>query len=148
MRVTVESMIEVFRYLDLQLSLRSTQALAEAKTSNQGLGYEYNEWGEYKQIHGKKWRNSWLLGAVSMINKRFRDNLRNQNEVTDNSTALVVIRDAVQDKMSEIFPKLGKGRARNTEINSEAWSAGRQAGAGMDLGGKQVRGTGRVQITA
>jgi hypothetical protein len=63
------------------------------------------------------------------------------NESGDTSTALVVIRNAVDDKLAQRFPHT-RTRQENSSVNRDAYLKGSQAGASVGLGNRQV-GTGR-----
>jgi len=129
---TVESMIDLYSYLETTLV-----SVSAIETANR-----YETW-----IHGKTYRASFLAGAVARIGARLNKRRREMaTESVDNSKALVVIGDAVDNRVGEIFPRLRTTSSQST-INSTAYAAGAQAGSNVSLGDSQI-GKGRGALTS
>lgn len=129
---TVESCLDLYRWMEAQLSLTSTEEMKNREET----------W-----VHGRSWRRSWLVGASTRISRRLRERYEQAQE-ENTGTALVLMRDAVQDKMQELFPNLGKHRTNSSRLNGEAYRRGSSAGAKFDLGGGKVSSGPRARLTA
>jgi hypothetical protein len=98
-------------------------------------------------VHGRQWRRSWLVGASQRIANRLRERYE-EAQTEGTGTALVLMRDAVQDKMDEMFGKLSTRKTRAGNLNGEAYRKGQTAGSSLDLGGSKVQSGGRRALTA
>jgi hypothetical protein len=135
---TVEPMIELYRYLENTLVSVSAIETAKPRSVDPWTG---------KRVHGKTFRASFLKGAVERVGRRLMERKRTitaENQ-TDNSMALVVIKNAVDVKVSEKFPRLVT-RQTNSNVNYEAYRKGQAAGSTVSLGDRQM-GQGRGQLT-
>jgi hypothetical protein len=134
---TLESMIDLYRYLENTLV-----SLSAVETANRPV----DPWTG-KRVHGKTYRSSWLKGATHRIGSRLMKRVKvAANESGDTSTALVVIRNAVDEKMSERFPHTRKRQESGT-VNYDAYRKGSATAAGVALGDRQV-GAGRGALPA
>ena len=129
---TADVVTELFSWLHIQLSLLSTTAMKNREET----------W-----VHGRQWRRSWLQGAASRIDTRLCVKYQKAQQAPDTGSALVLMRDAVADKQSELFPKLGRYTPARSGVNGAAYGAGAAAGAAMNLGGPQI-GQARRTIAA
>ncbi len=129
---TADSCLDLYKWLEAQLSLTSSKAMKSRDET----------W-----VHGRQWRRSWLVGASQRIANRLRE--RYEEAQTENTgTALVLMRDAVQDKMDEMFGKLRTRKTNAGNLNGEAYRKGQTAGGSLDLGGSKVQSGGRRALTA
>lgn len=137
---TVESMIALYRYLEA--SLVSISAIETAKRP-----MDIDPWTG-KRVHGKTYRSSFLKGAVARLSRRLHERKRAVADEagTDNSQALVVIKNAVDLKVADKFPRLTTRTTNNSNLDPNAYRKGQEAGASMSLGDRQVGG-GRGQLT-
>ncbi len=80
------------------------------------------------------WRNSWLLGAVYVVDQRLREQ-RDRQGWDPNVTALVSTsnRELLAYANSTWNLRLGHVNYSQTPINSAAWAAGSRAGANVSL---------------
>lgn len=104
-----------------------------------------------RTVHGKTWKNSFLLGAANTISKRLLDNLNVIRDTIDRANALVVVNDkALETYVAKTWPRLGKGKSRDSNIYGAAYKTGQKAGekvnfskgvgAGGSLGPKLIGG--------
>lgn len=114
---------ELFSWLHIKLSLISTTEMRNREET----------W-----IHGRQWRRSWLTGAANRISFRLAKQYRDAQESADTGSALVLMRDAVKDKLNEMFPKRGSYSPSRTSLHSGAYQQGTEAGSSMDLGGPRI----------
>jgi hypothetical protein len=129
---TTDMAVELFSWLHLQLQLISTTEMRNR---------------EEKWIHGRQWRRSWLTGASSRISERLRKAYDEARKSETTGSALVLMRDAVQDKRDELFPKLGRYAPSRNSLHSGAYNKGRDAGSSMDLGSPKI-GNRRRQLAS
>ena len=85
----VGGIVELYRYLEAQLVVISAAATAERRE---------------RRVHGRTWRNSFLLGAVGRLGQRLDARRAKTIGTGDNSRALVLVKTAVD--------RPGSGRAR------------------------------------
>src|SRR5207244_7124029 len=74
---TVGGIVELYRYLEAQLVVISAAAA--------GVRRE-------RRVHGRTWRNSFLLGAVARLGQRLDARRAETGETEENSRALVVVK--------------------------------------------------------
>lgn len=129
---TADSCLDLYKWLEAQLSLTSSKAMKSREET----------W-----VHGRQWRRSWLVGASQRIANRLRERYE-EAQTEGTGTALVLMRDAVQDKMDEMFGKLSTRKTRAGNLNGEAYRKGQTAGSSLDLGGSKVQSGGRRALTA
>jgi hypothetical protein len=92
------------------------------------------------RVHGRTYRNSWLLGAVSRIDARLRDRAGTvERESESNSRAVVLVKTAVERHIEEHHPDLVKTTYRPL-VDSRAFGAGHAAAGKISLGDRQVTG--------
>ena len=91
-----------------------------------------------KLIHGKTYKNSWLLGFVSNVVMRVKQgaNQAKQEATTTPGTALVLAdrTSVVNAAIFAEFGQLGKRQTTNNNINSTGYAAGAAAGRSADIG--------------
>ncbi len=120
----VHGMVDVYRYLEAQLTVISAAATAGRAE---------------RHVHGRTWRNSFLLGAVGRLSQRLdaRRNASTQTSV-DDSRALVLVTTAVDREIERRHPSL---RASNYQpaVHKHAYAAGGQAAQTVDLGDRRLR---------
>lgn len=129
-RDTLQSLVETFVWLDLQLTTRSAD---ETKTRPNGE-------------QARAFRSSWLFGAATVVCERLDEALRLREQDKSTGTALIHLRDHVSDAVSEAFPLLDEAVSRDAGGSQAGYSAGRVAGSQADLGSPSVSGGSRTQI--
>ncbi len=102
------------------------------------LGWNLN--GKYSGEHGKTWKNSFYIGAATVISDRLRkqkqDMMQNLNADSSKSTALVVInrRENEIQKMADEFLG-GRKHQMSTSVRSNSgYNSGKEAGGRVNLG--------------
>jgi hypothetical protein len=119
---TAEAVVALYRYLEAQLVTISAQATATRVD---------------KRAHGRTWRLSFLYGAVNRINARLTER-REAIESTDNAKALVVVKSAVDRAIEDKHGKLHTTPTSVSDIDSDAYAEGAEAGAVVDLRDRQL----------
>lgn len=127
---TAQSIVDLYGYLEGTLVTLSATATASRTET----------W-----VHGRTWRRSFLAGAVSRIGARLKQRRREIESEGDTSTALVVLRTAVDEHVTDRFPRLRKSSTSGT-FDRDAYGHGAAAGGNVSLGGRQV-GQGRGSLT-
>ena len=125
---TVGGMIELYRYLEAQLVVISAAAAATRRE---------------RRVHGRTWRNSFLLGAVGRLGQRLDARRAKTAETAENGRALVLVRTAVDRKIERRWPELESSRYRASVARS-AYEEGGHAGKHVDLGDPRLRRTSPV----
>jgi hypothetical protein len=142
---SLESMIEIFRYIELQLDLQSAKATRTRPTE------EVFDWktGEYKHVRrgGHAYRLAWLAGAVERLDERLQEQYDRIAAQGDNGKALVLVRDVLKDKVREVYGQTYTLRRRTRDYHAGAFRAGRAAADNIDLGGAKL-GDGRLGLPA
>ena len=89
--------------------------------------------------HGRTWRNSFLLGAVSRLSQRLnaRRNASTQTSI-DDSRALVLVTTAVDREIERRHPSL-RASSYRPAVDRDAYAAGGQAAQTVDLGDRRLR---------
>jgi hypothetical protein len=87
-------------------------------------------------VHGRRWKNSWILGAVNRISVRLQENSKKQ-ESEVNPNALVKIKNDVEKAKDEAFPNARKESSRS-RIDGDAYNKGKAAGNNADLGNSKI----------
>lgn len=126
----VETILEVYRYLELQLDSLSVTEMRDRPAIE-----KYNrETGEYDLVkpNGRYWRLSWLKGAT----ERVREILLEQYAKVEatNGKELVLVRDLVNEKVQELFPNTTNARRRTKVYDGNAYRRGRVAAENVDIG--------------
>jgi Protein of unknown function (DUF2786) len=122
---TVGGIIELYRYLEAQLVVISATAAAARRE---------------RRVHGRTWRNSFLLGAVGRLAQRLDARRAETTETAENGRALVLVKTAVERKIERRWPELESSRYRASVARS-AYEAGSHAGKHVDLGDPRLRRT-------
>jgi Protein of unknown function (DUF2786) len=125
---TVGGMIELYRYLEAQLVVISAAAAATRRE---------------RRVHGRTWRNSFLLGAVGRLAQRLDARRAETTQTEENSRALVVVTTAVDRTIERRWPELESSRYR-ASIARSAYEAGSHAATHVDLGDPGLRRTSPV----
>lgn len=130
---TAESCLDLYKWLEAQLALTSSEAMKRREET----------W-----VHGRTWRRSWLVGASLRIANRMCRKYEEAKQDETTGTALVLMHDAVQDKMHELFGMIRTRKSNVGNLNGEAYRKGQSAGSTMDLGGGKVSSGGRKALPA
>jgi Protein of unknown function (DUF2786) len=125
---TVGGMIELYRYLEAQLVVISAAAAATRRE---------------RRVHGRTWRNSFLLGAVGRLGQRLDARRAETTRTEENGRALVVVTTAVDRTIERRWPELERSRYR-ASIARSAYEAGSHAATHVDLGDPGLRRTSPV----
>lgn len=128
--LNVDTIVEVYRYLELQLDLLSTQ-----ETKDRPFVDRYNyRTGEYESVrpNARYWRLSWLVGAESRLEEILKEQY--QKAEATSGTELVLVKDIVKDKMHELFGRLRDSRASQKVYDGNAHARGRVAADSIDVG--------------
>jgi hypothetical protein len=120
---TVGGIIELYRYLEAQLVVISAAATATRRE---------------RRVHGRRWRNSFLLGAVGRLAQRLDARRAETAETAVNGRALVLVKTAVDRKIERRWPDLGSSRYRASVARS-AYEAGSHAAKHVDLGDPRLK---------
>ena len=115
---TVGGIVELYRYLEAQLVVISAAATAARRE---------------RRVHGRTWRNSFLLGAVGRLGQRLDARRAQTIEAAENSRALVLVKTAVDREIERRWPELESSGYRASVARS-AYEAGSHAGKHVDLG--------------
>jgi hypothetical protein len=94
-------------------------------------------------IHGKTYRNSWILGAVNRITARVKEKYADlKQEVADegNSMALVRLDADIDAARSDVYPNIVTTKHTNN-INRTAYGHGQEAGSNADIGSTKIGNT-------
>jgi len=119
---TVGGIVELFRYLEAQLVVISAAATAARRQ---------------RRVHGRTWRNSFLLGAVGRIGQRLDARRAQTAEAGENGRALVLVKTAVDREIERRHPELESSSYRPSVARS-AYEAGSHAAKQVDLGEHRV----------
>jgi hypothetical protein len=121
----VGGIVELYRYLDTQLVVISATATAARRE---------------RRVHGRTWRNSFLLGAVGRLGQRLDARCAETTGTGDNSRALVLVKSAVDREIERRHPELESSGYRASVARS-AYEAGSHAGRHVDLGDRRLGGS-------
>jgi len=119
---TVGGIVELFRYLEAQLVVISAAATAARRQ---------------RRVHGRTWRNSFLLGAVGRIGQRLDARRAQTAEAGENGRALVLVKTAVDREIERRHPELESSGYRPS-VARGAYEAGSRAGKQVDLGDRRL----------
>jgi len=118
----VGGIVELHRYLEVQLVVISAAATAGRRE---------------RRVHGRTWRNSFLLGAVGRVGQRL-DARRAETAATgENGRALVLVRTAVDREIERRHTEL-KSSGYRPSVARSAYEAGSHAGKHVDLGERRL----------
>ena len=118
----VGGIVELYRYLEAQLVVISAAATAARRE---------------RRVHGRTWRNSFLLGAVGRIGQRLEARRAETAEAGENGRALVLVKTAVDREIERRHPELESSSYRPSVARS-AYEAGSHAGKHVDLGERRL----------
>ncbi len=118
----VGAIVELYRYLEAQLVVISAAATATRRE---------------RRVHGRTWRNSFLLGAVGRIGQRLDARRAETAGAGENGRALVLVRTAVDGEIERRHPELESSGYRASVARS-AYEAGSHAGKHVDLGERRL----------
>jgi hypothetical protein len=119
---SVGGIVELYRYLEAQLVVISATAAASRRE---------------RRVHGRTWRNSFLLGAVARVGQRLDARHAEAAEAVENGRALVLVKTAVDREIERRHPELESSGYRASVARS-AFEAGSRAGTHVDLGDRRV----------
>ena len=119
---TVGGIVELYRYLEAQLVVISATATAARRE---------------RRVHGRTWRNSFLLGAVGRIGQRLDARRAETAQAGENGRALVLVKTAVDREIERRHPELESSSYRPSVARS-AYEAGSHAGKHVDLGERRL----------
>ncbi len=119
---TVGGIVELYRYLEAQLVVISAAATATRRE---------------RRVHGRTWRNSFLLGAVGRVGQRLDVRRAQTIETEDNSRALVLVKTAVDREIDRRWPELESSGYR-ASVARGAYEAGSHAGKHIDIGDRRL----------
>jgi hypothetical protein len=119
---TVGGIVELYRYLEAQLVVISATATAARRE---------------RRVHGRTWRNSFLLGAVGRIGQRLDARRAEAAEAGESGRALVLVKTAVDREIERRHPELESSSYRRSVARS-AYQAGGHAGKHVDLGERRL----------
>ena len=119
----VGGMVDLYRYLEAQLVVISAAATATRRQ---------------QRVHGRTWRNSFLLGAVGRLVQRLTVRRVEATETGDNSRALVLVETVVDREIERRWPDRTSSRYRPSVAGS-AYEAGSQAATHVDLGDRRLK---------
>ena len=91
-------------------------------------------------VHGKTWKNSWIIGAVDRIVDRIHEQTelsRLSAEERGKSKALAKITEDTEKARDEAYPEVTTIYHKNY-INPDAYGAGKAAGSKADLGNAKI----------
>jgi hypothetical protein len=114
----VGGMVELYCYLEAQLIVISAAATAA-------------RWE--RRVHGRTWRNSFLLGVVGRVGQRFDARRAETAQADEIGRALVLVTTAVDREIERRWPELETSGYRPSVARS-AYEAGSHAGQHVDLG--------------
>jgi hypothetical protein len=120
----VGGIVELYRYLEAQLVVIAAAATAARRE---------------RRVHGRTWRNSFLLGAVGRLGQRL-DARCAATETGDDSRALVLVKSTVDREIERRHPELQSSSYRASVARS-AYQAGSHAGRHVDLGDRRLGGS-------
>ena len=119
---TVGGIVELYGYLEAQLVVISATATVARRE---------------RRVHGRTWRNSFLLGAVGRLGQRLDARRVETSETGDDSRALVLVKTAVDREIERRHPELQSSGYRASVARS-AYEAGSHAAAHVDLGDRRL----------
>ena len=114
----VGGIVELYRYLEAQLVVISAAGTAARRE---------------RRVHGRTWRNSFLLGAVGRVGQRLDARRAETAQAGVNGRALVLVKTAVDREIERRHPELHSSGYRASVARS-AYEAGGHAGKHVDLG--------------
>jgi len=118
----VGGIVELYRYLEAQLVVMSAAATAARRE---------------RRVHGRTWRNSFLLGAVGRVGQRLDARCAETAQAGENGRALVLVKSAVDREIERRRPELETSGYRPS-VSRSAYEAGSHAGKRIDLGDGRV----------
>ena len=121
----VGGIVELYRYLEAQLVVISASATARRRE---------------RRVHGRTWRNSFLLGAVGRLGQRLDARRADTAEAGENGRALVLVKTAVDREIERRHPELESSSYR-VSVARSAYEAGSHAGQRVDLGDRRLGGS-------
>lgn len=141
--LNVETILEVFRYLELQLDSLS---VADMRDRPDVERFNYNT-GEYELVrpNARYWRLSFLVGATERVTELLKEQYAKVEET--NGTELVLVRDLVKERVNELFGRLKYSSGRQKSYDGNAYRRGRAAANRVDIGRSKLGG-GPAQLPA
>lgn len=136
-----------------QKIVRIVGKLSDVQSASYMAAYLINEIDQLAKQHagnGRRWTNSFKVGAVSTVLNRLDEQKKAQEvkvAAAPAGTALVLRNDAVavQHYFRQLFPRTVSG-SRMRATSGDGFSAGKEAGAGISLGGGKGLGAQAKQL--
>lgn len=125
--LNAEGIVDIFHYLRMMVDVNSAQAMRDRPEPL---------YGRKSPAEGRKYRLSWIAGAV----KTLRDRLQEQYDrvEAESGNALVLVRDLVEEKVNELFPRLAYAGSGLKSYSGGAYAKGADAAGKMDLGAAKL----------
>jgi len=133
--LNVEGIVDIFHYLRMMLDVNSAQAMRNRPAPPRGKS----------PAEGRSYRLAWIAGCVESLEERL-DEQYNRIE-SESGTALVLVRDLVDEKVKELFPRMNNIHVRQRYYGGAAFNKGAEFGRNMDIGAAKLGGD-RRQIGA
>lgn len=134
--LNVEAILEVFRYLELQLDSLSVSDMRDRPDVER---FNYTTY-QYETVrpNARYWRLSFLVGAVERLQELLKEQYEKVEET--NGTELVLVRDLVKERVNELFGRLKYSTSRQKVYDGNAFERGRSAANTVDIGRTKLGG--------
>jgi hypothetical protein len=119
---TVGGIVELYLYLEAQLVVISAAATVVRLE---------------QRVHGRTWRNSFLLGAVDRLARRLDARRAEAAQRGEHGRAMVLVKTAVDREIERRHPDLVTSGYRPS-VSRRAYEAGRRAAKHVDFGDRRV----------
>jgi TfoX/Sxy family transcriptional regulator of competence genes len=90
-----------------------------------------------RRVHGRTWRNSFLLGAVNRLAQRLDARRAETAAAGENGRALVLVKTAVDREIERRHPELERSDYRPS-VAPGAYEAGSRAAKHLDIGDRSL----------
>ena len=141
-RANVQTANYMYLYLEKEIKGLSEKAWVEFATFSPL---------EAKLVHGKHWKNSFLLGASNEIYRRLVEQVNAEKEELESKAMVLVRQDQKEVDLyfNNIKPRLHNMPQASSRINRGAHDQGKEAGSKVNLGGSRPSlGAAPRQLTA
>lgn len=134
-----EAMVTLYRYLEFQLPGLLNRAFKKRVRDAEELAARLGPDVKPQKPHGRTFRSSYMLGMVSGLESIFREMNARLAAEENTGSALVLLRDAVQSKMAEMYPSLTTRKVKRSVSDGRAYGQGVADSRSVDLGQQKVR---------